>query len=229
MDGDSNNPFDPESLREMWEKLGLGPAPDFSDPAAVIASMQGLLGQMPSNLSAQEAVRDVARKTVATAGPDPTPGLSARNRLQDASRLAQHWLDDATAFKTQSTDVQVWSRAEWVEATLPVWRSITTDSRKPWPGHERAHCHRRCPRRVCYVGPNGGPHARPKCRKHVFTQLRAGARTTSRIGAFRHRRWYATTATWSAGVPPDQHLGVFERPRNRRRRCAALPCVARMR
>ncbi|PID50831.1 MAG: hypothetical protein CR980_01640, partial [Propionibacteriales bacterium] len=125
MDGEPINPFDPESLRQMWEKLGLGPAPDFSDPAAVISSMQGLLGQMPSNLNAQETVRDVARKTVSVAGPDPTPGLAARNKLQDASRLAQHWLDEATAFKTESVGVQVWSRAEWVEATLPVWRNIT--------------------------------------------------------------------------------------------------------
>ena len=42
--------------------------------------------------------------------------------VRDAVRLAELWLDDATALPSTSAEADAWSRAEWVEATLPVWR-----------------------------------------------------------------------------------------------------------
>ena len=47
-----------------------------------------------------------------------------RAAVRDAVRLAELWLDDATALPSTSAEADAWSRAEWVEATLPVWRQL---------------------------------------------------------------------------------------------------------
>ena len=39
-------------------------------------------------------------------------------------RLAELWLDEACAFPAGTSAVKAWSRAEWVEATLPAWREL---------------------------------------------------------------------------------------------------------
>jgi putative hydrolase len=39
-------------------------------------------------------------------------------------RLAELWLDAATALPAGATSASAWSRAEWVEATLPAWKAI---------------------------------------------------------------------------------------------------------
>ena len=38
--------------------------------------------------------------------------------------LAEIWLDQATSFPRVSTTVAAWSRAEWIEQTMPVWRRL---------------------------------------------------------------------------------------------------------
>jgi putative hydrolase len=42
----------------------------------------------------------------------------------EAIRLADLWLDDATDLPSGVQTVQSWSRAEWLERTLPVWTSL---------------------------------------------------------------------------------------------------------
>jgi len=71
-----------------------------------------------------ELSRDTARKTVASLGPDPSPDASAQRALTDAVSLAEVWLDQATSLPRVSAGVAAWSRAEWVEKTLPVWRRL---------------------------------------------------------------------------------------------------------
>ena len=40
--------------------------------------------------------------------------------------LADLWLDQQTAFGRIATPAAAWSRAEWVEQTFDVWRSLTS-------------------------------------------------------------------------------------------------------
>jgi putative hydrolase len=47
-----------------------------------------------------------------------------REPVLDALRLAELWLDEATSFPSGATSSAAWSRAEWVEATLPAWREL---------------------------------------------------------------------------------------------------------
>ncbi len=68
--------------------------------------------------------KDTARKTVAALGPDPTPSAAQQHAVTEAASLAEVWLDEATRFPRVSTTVAAWSRAEWVENTMGVWRRL---------------------------------------------------------------------------------------------------------
>ena len=70
-----------------------------------------------------DLARDVARQAVA-ASEDRSVTTSDREPVLDAMRLSELWLDAATTFPSGATAVSAWSRAEWVEATLPAWREL---------------------------------------------------------------------------------------------------------
>jgi putative hydrolase len=70
-----------------------------------------------------DLARDVARQAVAQAGDRSVSGAE-RQEVADAMRLAELWLDAATAFPAGATSPNAWSRAEWVEGTLPAWREL---------------------------------------------------------------------------------------------------------
>jgi putative hydrolase len=74
----------------------------------------------PFNL---ELATDVARKTVAAQG-DSTVGGAARRAVEQAVQIAGLWLDDVTDLSAPNGPVHAWSRAEWVDQTMPVWREL---------------------------------------------------------------------------------------------------------
>jgi putative hydrolase len=78
-----------------------------------------------------EVTKDTARKTVASLGADPSPDSRQQRELVEAVSLAELWLDQATVFPRVSATVAAWSRAEWIEQTLPVWRRLV----EPVAGH----------------------------------------------------------------------------------------------
>lgn len=71
-----------------------------------------------------QVTKDTARKTVASLGADPSPGFGQQHDITEAASLAETWLDAATSFPRVSTVVAAWSRAEWIENTLPVWKRL---------------------------------------------------------------------------------------------------------
>ena len=70
-----------------------------------------------------DLARDVARQTVAGSD-DRSVTTADREPVLDALRLAELWLDEATSFPSGAGSAAAWSRAEWVEATLPAWREL---------------------------------------------------------------------------------------------------------
>jgi len=68
--------------------------------------------------------KDTARKTVASLGADPTPDAAQRRALTEAASIAEVWLDEATTFPRVSASVSAWSRADWIENTMPVWQRL---------------------------------------------------------------------------------------------------------
>ncbi|WP_181642010.1 zinc-dependent metalloprotease, partial [Nocardioides massiliensis] len=92
------------------------------DLSALMGQMQAMMQPFDGPVN-WDLGRDTARKTVA-AQPDPSPGNRERDQIADALRLADHWLDDATDFASGIRTTHAWSRAEWVEQTLPVWKVL---------------------------------------------------------------------------------------------------------
>ncbi|MFH8732135.1 zinc-dependent metalloprotease [Streptomyces sp. NPDC017964] len=75
-----------------------------------------------------EMAKDIARQTVSQGTADGTKdasvGPAERSQVEEAVRLADLWLDDATSLPSGAGSAVAWSRAEWVEATLPVWKEL---------------------------------------------------------------------------------------------------------
>ena len=74
----------------------------------------------PFNL---ELATDVARKSVAAQG-DSIVGDAARREIEQAVQIAGLWLDDVTDLSATGGAVHAWSRAEWVDQTMPMWRQL---------------------------------------------------------------------------------------------------------
>lgn len=70
-----------------------------------------------------ELATDVARKTVAAQG-DSSVGDVARRQIEEAVHIAGLWLDDVTYLTARNMVVHAWSRAEWVDRTMPMWRRL---------------------------------------------------------------------------------------------------------
>ncbi len=121
-----NVPFE-----QIFAQLGL-PLPkngDQIDIAGVLQALQGLMASAAPMTSPTGGVnwtfaKDMARKVVASLGPDPTPTSRQRHDIADAVHLAELWLNDATGFQAVSAPPAAWSRAEWVENTMPTWQKM---------------------------------------------------------------------------------------------------------
>jgi len=68
-------------------------------------------------------VTDVARKALAQQG-DPVVSDAERRAVTDAMQLADVWLDPAVTFPAVAVAPAAWSRSEWLEATIRVWRQV---------------------------------------------------------------------------------------------------------
>ncbi|MEV3874296.1 zinc-dependent metalloprotease [Streptomyces sp. NPDC049906] len=75
-----------------------------------------------------DMAQQIARQTVSQGTPDGTKDASVgptdRAWVEETVRLADLWLDGVTSLPSGSGSAVAWSRAEWVEATLPVWREL---------------------------------------------------------------------------------------------------------
>ena len=125
-----------EQLAKMLEQLlGPGAGQDLAralssgaplDPAAlgpVLGQLQQLFtsgGEGPVNW---QLAGDTARQVV-SAGGDQSVGEAQRRAVSDAVRVAELWLDERTDLPSAGPRVLAWSRAEWVEGTLPVWHRL---------------------------------------------------------------------------------------------------------
>jgi putative hydrolase len=70
-----------------------------------------------------ELAKNLARHAIAAKG-DPSVLANERAAVTDALRLADLWLDDVTTFPSGIRKIEAWSKAEWLEATFPVWSAL---------------------------------------------------------------------------------------------------------
>ncbi|MGH8866553.1 MAG: zinc-dependent metalloprotease [Actinomycetes bacterium] len=109
----ADNPF-----AAMFGQGGGSPA-DFGAALQQIGRMMQWQGG-PVNWDLAE---QVARQAVSASG-DRSVVDAQRATVAEAVKLADHWLDEATTLPSGVSSATAWSRAEWVDATLPVWRQL---------------------------------------------------------------------------------------------------------
>jgi putative hydrolase len=115
----------PEAADQIARALGGTGAPvDPSQLGALIGQVQRMLSTPgdggPVNW---QLATDVARQGVSQAG-DRSVGGADRRAAEEALRLADLWLTEHTTLSSAGGPLLAWSRAEWVEGTLPVWKRL---------------------------------------------------------------------------------------------------------
>ena len=113
---------DPQ-VAEMMRGMGL----DKIDPqmlAMVMGQVQAMFSA-PQGDTAVNAVlaTDIARKAVAAEG-DELASPADQRAAAEAVQVAGMWLDAVTDLTAPGLQGTAWSRAEWVEATMPVWTDL---------------------------------------------------------------------------------------------------------
>ncbi|MEY9213692.1 zinc-dependent metalloprotease [Thermobifida halotolerans] len=109
-------PFgDPQQIAQMLRQFAdMMSAQSASGPAQENAGASGV------NWS---AATTVARHVVSQHG-DPSIGPVHYAQVQEALRLADLWLNEVTALPSGVHTMEAWSRAEWVEKTMPTWAKL---------------------------------------------------------------------------------------------------------
>lgn len=110
------------------ERPGVPGGFDMNSLGAALQQLGAMLQSGQSGADSGGAVNwtmvtDIARKTLVQAG-DPSVSDAERRAVSEAARLADIWLDPAVTFPSTSAEPLAWSRSEWLEATMPVWRSV---------------------------------------------------------------------------------------------------------
>lgn len=128
----------PDPLGDLFRTLFGGGAPGGlppeladlpgipQDPAtlqAMLAQVQQLLSSTGDEPVNWDLARDVARR-VAAEGADPSVTDAQQRRVAEALRTADLWLDRVTDLPSAAGRTDTWSRADWVELTLPTWKNI---------------------------------------------------------------------------------------------------------
>ncbi|GAA4808019.1 zinc-dependent metalloprotease [Nocardioides caeni] len=124
-DDEQPNPFKGTPFEQIFGALG-GAFPGGALPGLGGAGGMAFFQQLQSLMQPHDgplnwpAATDMARKQIAQE-PDPSPSSRDADRVADALRLADHWLDAATEFPSGVGTTAAWSRAEWLVETQPVW------------------------------------------------------------------------------------------------------------
>ena len=113
---------DPQ-MAQMMQGMGL----DKVDPqmlAMVMGQVQAMFSAPESDTAVNAVLAtDIARKTVAAEGDELASAADGR-AAAEAVQVAGMWLDAVTDVTSPGLTGVAWSRAEWVEATMPVWTDL---------------------------------------------------------------------------------------------------------
>jgi len=116
---DAQNPFKGTPMEQIFGAFSSGQI----DMNQIMGQMQKMFAPHDGSVNFDLA-KDVARQTLAAAGPDPSPSSAQQGAVDDAARLAESWLDTATSFPAGAVTATAWSKAEWIEATADTWQQL---------------------------------------------------------------------------------------------------------
>lgn len=109
-------------VQEFAKASGLPDDPQFL--ASMFQQVQAMLSSSSEGPVNWKLAHDTARN-VAAQSSDPTPSSVQQRDVDQTLRLADMWLNKVTDFPEPNIIGKAWSRAEWVEATMPTWRRLT--------------------------------------------------------------------------------------------------------
>jgi putative hydrolase len=116
------NPFKGTPFEQIFGMLGGAFPGGGGGGGAFFQQIQAMMQPHEGPLNWQVA-GDLARQAVAQE-PDPSPSQRDQDRVADAVRLADHWLDTATGFPSGVSTTAAWSRAQWLVETQAVWKVL---------------------------------------------------------------------------------------------------------
>jgi putative hydrolase len=102
----SNDPF-----------AALGASPD-------LGAMLRQLGDLMSGESGPVNWQVARQSAMSVIGADTGTTAADAREVEEAIRLADMWLDPATALRSGVTTTEAWSRRRWLEATRPAWTEL---------------------------------------------------------------------------------------------------------
>jgi putative hydrolase len=111
-------PSDDDPQRRPDPLAGIG---QFGEMLEQLGRMMRSASTDPGSAVNWDLARQIARQHAATGG-DPSVTGGDAGAVTDAVRLADLWIDERTTFPASTGSARAWSRAEWVEATIPAWR-----------------------------------------------------------------------------------------------------------
>lgn len=119
--GGSGGPGGGGGIEQLWKQLGIDP----SDPATM-GMLQAQMRQFFSPATPADRMQnetELARRSVA-ASSDPTPSAAQQRDIAQAVQVANLWIDPVTTLDSPHGQGVAWSRAEWIEATMPTWHRL---------------------------------------------------------------------------------------------------------
>ncbi|HET7172982.1 MAG TPA: zinc-dependent metalloprotease [Nocardioidaceae bacterium] len=115
----SPSPFAGTPFEELFASLARG---DMSGLQSMFGQLQRMFAPHEGAVN-WEFAHDLARQVTAQ-HEDRSPDAGDVARLRDVAQLAEHWLDGVTELPAGSSTIKAWSRAEWLEASMPLWRKL---------------------------------------------------------------------------------------------------------
>jgi putative hydrolase len=115
--GDENEPGIPFG---MFGPLGV-PGGDPQQLSAALHQFADMLSWQGGPVN-WDLAKNLARQ--AASGDDPSVGRADAEAVAEAMRMAELWLDAATTLPPGAPTVAAWSRAEWIENTIPTWQQL---------------------------------------------------------------------------------------------------------
>ena len=115
--------FQPDDSGEPNPLASLFGAAGSQDLGAMFSQLGRMLSNPVEGPVHWELARDTARQALAAVG-DPSVTPTETTATVEALRLAELWLDAVTSWPSGVGQHLAWSRSEWIEQTLPQWRSL---------------------------------------------------------------------------------------------------------
>ncbi|MBP2707590.1 zinc-dependent metalloprotease [Microbispora sp. RL4-1S] len=100
----------------------------FGSPEQMAAAMRQFADMLSASPDAGpvnwDMAKNIARHAMVAEGGDPSVMEGERREIVEALNLADLWLNEVTALPSGVVNPQAWSRSEWIEKTVPVWKQL---------------------------------------------------------------------------------------------------------